>query len=157
MNAGFPTKAIALLFFCVLALYFGVFQGIEFLRHRKGAWVIDFQTASDGSPALNVSQPALGLSNFTLVVRGETMTNAAGQVSFDRVLRPVPFGRVIYEDLTFLPGVLTFDLYGHEVELLPRFLVADKQQIPWQSGASIDLWPTNKPAVPPQPPTSRRR
>ena len=157
MNSGFPIKPVALLFVCVCALYFGVFHGLEFLRHRKGAWVIDFQTASDGSPALKVSQTALGLSNFTLVLRGEPMTNQPGQVWFDRVRRPVPFGRVIYEDLTFLPGVITFDLYGHEIELLPRMLVANKQQIPWHSGDSVDLWPSNKPAQPPQPPTNRRR
>jgi hypothetical protein len=63
---------------------------------------------------------------------------------------------VIYEDLTFLPGVVTFDLFGHEVELLPRALIANKKQVPWKSGVTIDLWPTNKPAEPPRPPKARR-
>jgi hypothetical protein len=64
---------------------------------------------------------------------------------------------VIYEDLTFLPGVVTFDLLGHEVELLPRALVVNKKLVEWQSGMTVDLWPTNKPAEPPQPPKHPRR
>jgi hypothetical protein len=53
--------------------------------------------------------------------------------------------------------VVTFDLFGHEIELLPRALIVNKRSIPWQSGATIDLWPTNKPAVPPHPPKVRKR
>lgn len=153
MNAGF--KSMALLFVGVLAAYLGCFYGLEHLRHRKGAWVGDFHAAPDGAPELVVSQDWLGVTNVTLRLAGEKMTNGGGRVVFDRVKQPVPFGRVIYEDLTFLPGVITFDLYGHEVELVPRLLVADRRQLPWQSEQTIELWPSNKPAIPPHPPKTR--
>jgi hypothetical protein len=42
-------------------------------------------------------------------------------------------------------------LFGHEIELMPRVLVVNKTEIPWRSGATIDIWPTNKPAEPPKP------
>ena len=81
-----------------------------------------------------------------------TATNALPQtVLFDRPRKPAPFGKVIYEDLTQLPGVVTFDLFGHEIELLPRVLVVNKRQIKWNSQASIELWPTNKLPQPPKP------
>ena len=156
MNSGFSIKTIAWLFLAVLALYLGCFYGLEHLRHRHGGWVVDFQATAQGFPALVVSQPHASLTNLTLVLRGEQMTNGPGHVAFDRVKQPVPFGRVLYEDLTFLPGVVTLDLYVHEVELLPRVLIANKREIPWQSWATIDLWPSNKPATPPQPPKARR-
>lgn len=157
MKSGFTAKSIALLFGAVLVLYVAVFFAIERARHHKGPWEVDFQTYSDGSPVLIVSQAKLGLSDVKIVAHGETPSNAVGQVSFDQVKRPVPFGKVIYEDLTFLPGVVTFDLFGHEIELLPRTLIADKKLVPWKSGSTIDLWPTNKPAEPPHPPKGRSR
>jgi hypothetical protein len=157
MKSGFTAKAIALLFGTVLVLYVVVFFAIERARHHKGPWEVDFQTYADGSPVLIVSQPKLGLSDMKIVAHGETPSNAVGRVSFDQVKRPVPFGKVIYEDLTFLPGVVTFDLFGHEIELLPRALIADKKLVAWKSGATIDLWPTNKPAEPPHPPKARSR
>jgi hypothetical protein len=157
MNSGFGPKTVVLLFAAVLALYLILFYGIEQIRRRKGGWVVDFQGGPGGTPALVVSQGSLAVSNITLLFHGESLTNSSGQVRFDRVQRPLPFGRVIYEDLTFLPGVVTFDLFGHEIELVPRVLVADKREIPWQSGSTIDLWPTNKPATPPHPPKSRGR
>ena len=43
----------------------------------------------------------------------------------------VPFGKCIYQDLMFLPGVVTMNLLGHEIELMPRTLVIDKKEIPW--------------------------
>jgi len=133
-----------------------VFFGIERARQHKGPWDVDFQTNAEGSPMLIVSQAKLGLSDVRIVAHGENASNAIGRVSFDQVKRPVPFGKVIYEDLTFLPGVVTLDLFGHEIELLPRSLIANKKQVAWKSGVTVDLWPTNKPAEPPQPPKARR-
>ena len=152
MKSAITPKSIALLFPVVLVLYFVVFYGIEHVRHRQGPWEVDFQMNTQGVPRLVVSQPRLGIDRMQILFHGEIATNATGHVAFDRVQRPVPFGKVIYEDLTFLPGVVTFDLFGHEIELLPRVLIANKQEIRWRSGATLDLWPTNKLAQPPMPP-----
>jgi len=157
MKSGLNAKTVALIFLVVLGLYFLLFTGIERSRHTDGPWEVEFQTSANGDATLVVSQEHLKISDAKIVVHGEQVTNAPGPVAFDRVKLPVPFGRVIYEDLTFLPGVVTFDLLGHEVELLPRALVVNKKLIPWQSGMTVDLWPTNKPSEPPQPPKGRKR
>ena len=162
MKSGITPRSLILLFPVVLVLYFGVFYGLEHLRQRRGPWEVEFTSTPQGEPMLVVNQSALGVRDLKLVFRGERATNEPGRVRFDRVQRPVPFGRVIYEDLTFLPGVVTFDLFGHEVELLPRVLIANKREIPWPAGAQdssaiIDFWPTNKPAQPPSPPKKRPR
>ena len=153
--AGLTPKSIAVVFVVVVILYFASFWGIEKLRQHRGPWVVAFGSNSQGEPTLTVSQTARGLSEVRLVVHGESITNPPVTVRFDRVLQAVPFGTVIYEDLTFLPGVVTFDLFGHEVELLPRVLVVNKHEVPWQQGAVVDLWPTNKPAIPPQRPNRK--
>ena len=157
MNSSFTAKTVVLLFVAVLALYLVVFYGIERARQHKGPWEVEFLTDAQGSPAVVVSQAALALGKVTIVFHGESSTNPASRVRFDRVLQPVPFGKVIYEDLTFLPGVVTFDLFGHEIEVLPRALVVNKKLVQWRSGMSVDLWPTNKPAEPPHPPKVRDR
>ena len=157
MNSGFSVKPLVALFLAVAALYFGAFYGLEYARHRKGPWEVVFQTDVQGNPTLSITQPALGLRDVKIIVHEDKATNSITRVSFDRPLQPVPFGKVIYEDLTFLPGVVTFDLFGHEVELLPRSLIANKRQIPWKSGTTLELWPTNKSAEPPRPPRGRKR
>jgi hypothetical protein len=157
MKSGFPYKPVTLLFLIVLGIYLAVFYGFEMVRHRKGPWEVDFRTNAQGSALIRVSQPRLGLKDVQITFHGEDARNASGRVAFDRVRTPVPFGKVIYEDLTFLPGVVTFDLFGHEVEILPRALIVNKEQIPWRSGAEIDLWPTNKLAEPPRPPKKGAR
>jgi hypothetical protein len=156
-KSGPGAGTVVLLFAVVLGLYLVVFSVIERARQHKGPWEVGFQSNADGSPLLIVSQAKLGLGDVRIVFHGENATNAAGHVSFNQVKRPVPFGRVIYEDLTFLPGVVTFDLFGHEIELLPRTLIADKKLVEWKSGSTVDLWPTNKPAEPPHPPKARSR
>ncbi|MEY2408156.1 MAG: hypothetical protein QOF48_826 [Verrucomicrobiota bacterium] len=154
-SAGLTPKSVLITFVVVGVLYFAAFWGIERFRQHRGPWEITFSDNAQGEAVLSVSQRALKISGVQLIVHGEHATNAPGSVRFDRVLMPVPFGRVIYEDLTFLPGVVTFDLFGHEVELLPRVLIVNKKEVPWQSGIVVDLWPTNKPAEPPQPPKQR--
>lgn len=157
MSSSLSIKTVVLLFVAVLAAYCAVFLGIERTRTHKGPWEAEFQHDPQGLPTLSISQTNLGLSGVRIVFHGESVTNEGGRVLFDRVKQPAPFGQVIYEDLTFLPGVVTFDLFGHEIEVLPRVLIVNKRQVPWQSGLTIDLWPTNKPAEPPHPPRIESR
>ena len=63
----------------------------------------------------------------------------------------MPFGRVKFEDLTYLPGTVTFDFFGHEIELIPRTLYINRKPRPWQSNAIISLTPADKPAGLPEP------
>jgi len=154
MKSAITPKSIAISFVVVLVLYIAAFNGIEGCRHRKGAWDVAFLTDASGNPSIVVYQLALNISSVELVFSGERIaqTNLSERVLFDRPLKPVPFGKVIYEDLTVLPGVVTFDLFGHEVELLPRVLFVNKKEIPWKSDTTVELSETNKPAVPPKPP-----
>lgn len=156
MKSGLTVKKVALLFAAVLAVYFALFVAIEKSRLAKGPWRVEFQAAAGGDATLVVAQPYLNITNARVIVHGESVTNTSAQVIFERVKQPVPFGEIIFEDLTFLPGVVTFNLLGHEVELMPRALVVNKKLVPWQPGMTVELWPTNKPAKPPHPPKVRR-
>ena len=153
MKGPITPKTIAIWFFVVLALYLGVFYGFEFWRNRRGGWEVDFVSDAKGDPSVVIFQPRLDLSSVEILFPGEKVeaTNLSKRVSFDRPFNKVLFGRVLYEDLTVLPGVVTFDLFGHEIELLPRTLIANKKEIPWKSESVIELFPTNKLASPPKP------
>ena len=45
----------------------------------------------------------------------------------------LPFGQLTYRDPTFLPGVVTLQVFGSTVECLPRTLVINQQEIEWNS------------------------
>lgn len=153
MKTGFSARSIILLFLAVLGLYIAVFYGIEYARQRKGAWEVNFLTDSQGNPSIVVYQPRLNISSLEVVFAGEKVgrTNLSERVIFNRPKKPVPFGKVIYEDLTFLPGVVTFDFFGHELELLPRVMIVNKREVPWKSDSVVELAATNKLPTAPKP------
>jgi len=151
MKTTFPWKQTLALFVAVLLAYLAVFQTIEWLRHRKGSWEVHFVTDAQGRPSMEVTEAYLKISTRLVFPDEKPVgTNVSETVRFDRPKKPVPFGKVIYEDLTFLPGVVTFDLFRHEVELLPRVLYVNKREIKWTT-AQVELWSTNKPPTPPKP------
>ena len=131
-----------------LALYAAFFTLDQYLRHRKGAWEVTFSTNSAGWASIEVRQPALKIHE-QIVFDSERPTNSmiAGMITFDRPSKIVPFGKVKFEDLTYLPGSVAFDFFGHEVELLPRTLYLNKREIPW-TGAVHQLMPNEK--LPPE-------
>lgn len=150
MKTTFPWKQTLVLFVAVLLAYLAVFRIIEWLRNRKGPWEVHFATDTQGRPSLDIQQNHLKISAQIAFPDEHLKNNVSETVRFDRPHKAVPFGKVIYEDLTFLPGVVTFDLFGHEVELLPRVLYINKKEIRWTE-AHIELWSTNKPPIPPKP------
>ena len=156
MASDIKLKSVGLVFVVVLALYAAVFAGIEYRRHKNGPWEVEFVTDAAGQPAIWIAQAHLGIGAVEVIFAGERVaqTNLQERVRFERVLRPLPFGKRIFEDLTFLPGTETYDFFGHEVELLPRVLIVNRREIPWQSGRRLELRPTEK--LPPRPPAKKK-
>lgn len=146
---GFP-KSLIWVGFVICGLYFVVFYGIEGCRKSKGPWRVTF-TTNEAGPVIEVSQPRLNLG-AVIKFPGEAApaTNYPQTVAFDRPKKLPTFGRVIYEDLMQLPGVVTFDLFGHEIELLPRTLIVNRTAVPWHPHPALELSPTNKPPVAPK-------
>ena len=131
-----------------LVIYFGGFYGVEYLRYRKGPWEVQF-SSTNGTAALVVNQPALGISDVAIVLNEERVapgfTNSIETYTEPReVPFPVPHGRVVYVDMTFLPGTVTYDLQGHAIELLPRALLINGREYEWKPGLSVELDPSDK-------------
>ena len=169
-----PAKHFILAFLLALVGYVFFYQTIEHRRTRKGPWQVTFTSDTAGAPAIVIAQTRLAITNVQISFPGETLpiTNAAGAVAFDHgrpespatnrqsvvttllfaqprpVPYEVPFGKCVFMDTTFMPGTVTFDLFGHEIELLPRALIIDRQDHPWQPDATIPL--PRAPAAPGQ-------
>ncbi len=128
-------------FVFALLLYLVGFGLIEHYRNVKGPWRVSFRADSQGQPSISVSHPQLNISNVTLVFQGEQISNITSEatVHFDQPKTNVPFGKVLFLDTTFLPGTVTLDLFGHEVELRPRTMVVDLREVAWKSEATIKL------------------
>jgi hypothetical protein len=162
MKRDNPARHFIIAFVIALVGYVLVYHFIENRRTRKGPWQVTFTSDSAGTPAIVINQPALSISNVQIQFPGGIanhqllITNYQSPITlhFNQpkpVPYDVPFGKCVFMDTTFQPGTLTFQLFGHEIELLPRTLVLDRQEHGWQSGEIIVLTalpPTNAPARP---------
>jgi len=138
-----PARHFLLAFVIALILYAIVYRAIEHRRVRKGPWQVTFTSTAAGAPALVINQPALKIANVQVVFDGQSAPPSAPSTLVFGQPRPVPydvpFGKCLFMDTTFLPGTVSFALLGHEVELLPRVLVIDRQEHPWQSGTTLRI------------------
>jgi len=142
-----PAKHFIVAFLLALVGYIFFYQTIEHQRTRKGPWQVSFTQGTAGAPTLIIVQPKLAITNVQISFPGETLpvTNSQPTITtlFFAQPRPVPydvpFGKCVFIDTTFLPGTITFDLFGHEIELLPRALIIDCEEHRWQPNATIPL------------------
>jgi hypothetical protein len=141
-----PAKHFILAFLLALVGYVLFYQSIEHRRTRKGPWQVTFIPSAAGAPAIVINQPKLGITNVQIRFAGAptSATNRPVTLTFGQP-RPVPFevsfGKCIFMDTTFLPGTVVFELFDHEVELLPRVLVIDAQERAWQPDGTLTLQP----------------
>lgn len=149
----------AAIVFCIAVVGYALFFFADsFLRTRKGPWEVTF-FATNATPAIEVNQQNLGIRAVKIIFEGETATNQSVRtLVFRQPKQPLPFGKAKFEDLTYLPGSVAFDFFGHEVELLPRTLYLNKKEFRWESGKELRLLPTEK--LPPEKfydPVARKR
>src|SRR5262245_44946186 len=88
-----PPRALVAWFFVVLVLYLIAFNLFEYFNHRKGPWVVRFESDASGRPQIVVSQSALQFTNLSIVFPDEKTggSNLPQQVVFDQPRLPVPF------------------------------------------------------------------
>jgi hypothetical protein len=167
MQSKGPVKHFILAFMLALVGYAAFYQGIEHWRARKGPWRVTFTHRSAHAPVMTIDQPGLAITNVQIVFVGENLpaprkpgvfpadptrpnspiTDHASPSTTLRFAQPhsvpydVPFGRCVFLDLMSLPGTVAFELFGHEIQLLPRVLIVDRQEYPWRPDATITLSP----------------
>ena len=137
-------KHFLLAFLLALAGYALFYAGLQHLRTRRGPWQVTFTNTLAGAASMVIDQPRLGITSVQVnfVDQPLALSNSAGRWVFAEpraVPHEVPFGKCLFMDTTFLPGTVAFQLFGHEIELLPRVLVIDHQEQAWRSGATFEL------------------
>jgi hypothetical protein len=133
-------KHFALALVIAVALYIVSFGWIQHRRTFKGPWEITFATDAAGRPALDIAQATLKISQeIDFPSQRIAPIHPDRTVRFDEAVTNLPFGEMIFQDPTFLPGTVTMRLFGHEIELLPRVLIIDKKEVPWRAGQPIKL------------------
>ncbi len=137
---GLP-KILGIGFVLAVALYAASFAWIQHKRDHKGPWLVVFCTSPEGDPFLLVSQTHLKIDNQRISFADHPISypNMVRAIYFDGPRTNVPFGQVVFQDPTFLPGTITFDFWGHRVELMPRTMVINQAEIPWHSRSNIVL------------------
>jgi hypothetical protein len=140
VDMRFPIRTALILFAILIPAYLLVFYGIEGTRTASQPWRLTFIVDSNQIPSLRIQQPDLRVNAVVVRFPDERATNAPSEttVVLDRPQPALPFGTRISEDLMFLPGVETLDLFGHEVEIAPRVLVLNRREIQWTSNLAID-------------------
>jgi hypothetical protein len=122
--------------------YAAAFSWLENRRRSKGPWEITF-TRMDDAPALVVHHTRLGLTNIAIVFPEASATPIAPQtVRFEHgQVAPLelPFGRCVFMDTAFLPGTVACEVFGHEIQIMPRVLTIDRAERPWRAGEKIFL------------------
>jgi hypothetical protein len=135
-------RHVLITFAIAVALYAVFYSAIEHRRVRQGPWHVTFTTNTAGAPAIVINQPALAITNVQIAFSGQPIpANPGATLTFDQPRQfpyDVPYGKVIFMDTTFLPGSVVLNLFGHEIELLPRTLIIDQEEHPWQSHSVIE-------------------
>ncbi len=151
------TRHLLIVGVVALILYAAGFALDQHRRTRRGPWEVSFTREPTGDPTLVIRQPRLGIQDVKIVFAGESASYRVDTVAFDRPAKPLPFGRVKFDDLTVLPGTVTIEFAGHEVELLPRTLYLNRRPRPWENGVTIILKPGDKLPEVAEPATGRGR
>jgi hypothetical protein len=121
-------------FLLALVLYTGAYFFIEHRRVARQPWSITFEQSSN-APALVIAQPDLRIQTRIAFDGLPLSSNQPEQVIVFKQPRAVPFdvpfGKCIFLDTTFLPGTVTLQCFGHELEMIPRVLIIDHREISW--------------------------
>ncbi len=141
-------RHIIIPFSIAIVVYIVFYTAIEHRRTAKGPWRVTFASNGNHQAVLTIDQPALGITNAGIVIEDSaSVSDTSSEVLTFAQPKPVPydapFGKCIFMDTTFLPGTLVLEMFGHEIQLLPRTLLIDRKEQGWHSDTIIRISGTN--------------
>lgn len=98
---------------------------------------------ADGTPFVRLEHHRLLPDHpLTLVFPGEKAPERFTNAPYMRIFRDpntndLPYGPVEFADVTFLPGTIAFDAFGHLIELVPRILYLDGKEVAWNDQTNL--------------------
>ncbi|MDB6131068.1 MAG: hypothetical protein JWM04_2175 [Verrucomicrobiales bacterium] len=128
-----------ILFFSIAAIYLGTFYALEWKRGSNGPWEVTYSVDKTGAPTVLVHNSKLKIDQLLIFTNTTVTMDSPIKLDYSQPSTNTPFGKIIYQDATFLPGVLTYQLFGHEIEFLPRTLAVDRKEVPWMRDAVVYL------------------
>jgi hypothetical protein len=141
-------RHVAIPFGIAVLVYVIFYTYIENRRTHNGPWRVTFTNDVAGAPTLVINQPKLAITNLQITFDGETNSTGTNALLVLDTPKPVPydipFGKCVFMDTTFLPGTIVFDLFGHEIQLIPRVLTIDHTEMPWRSYTILTVSKTNE-------------
>ena len=133
-------------FLLAIGLYVVAFWLIESRRVANTPWTVSFEVDSAGYARIEIHQQSLGLEpveiRFTSPVTN--IPTPRTEVLFKDpkpVPRAMPVGQCLFEDLTFLPGTVTLNVAGVDIQMLPRVLTLGTNEIPWRKARIVQVEP----------------
>ena len=136
-------------------VYFGFYSFDQWMRKKDGPWEVTFDKDANGTPILIINWAARDYSNCTVLFHGDSVPEGfelvkTNYVDPSHLPLKVPFGEWFFADLTYLPGTVTYNFFAedanasskgrrHEIELLPRGLVVNREEYPWKAGMQIEV------------------
>lgn len=138
------SRHLLIAFILALLLYVVGYSVIEGRRTRHTPWQVAFRPETNThSLLLTITQESLqiGPAQVRIHLRPDQALPAAETLSFGEV-RPVPFpvpgGRCVFHDATFLPGSVALEIGGVPVQLLPRTLTVGTNELLWDQAALVE-------------------
>jgi hypothetical protein len=132
-------KHVGVALLIAVVFYFVTYTWIEHRRVVHGPWEIRFSSDTAGVPSLSISETELNISKTVRFTGGKTKPNISKSVEFRLETPELPFGEIVFQDPTFLPGTLSMHLFDHKVELVPRVLFIDGKEYPWNSTNEVEV------------------
>ena len=141
-----PARHFILAFIIAAVGYFALYQLDSYLRLHRGAWQVTFAREASGAPSLTINEPKLGIANVRIVLAGETVPAEKLPVTVvcDQPFLSLPFGELAFHDVTYLPGTIVLNAFGHGIQLIPHALTIDRSEVAWESGKTYQLEAANK-------------
>ncbi len=135
-------KHLVIAFVAALGLYIVGFAWIEHRRSKLGPWEVSFIKEPESSPVLRIGQPGLSITNVEIQLGCQPTNILATNVHLrfepgQPVPFPVPFGQCVFMDPTFLPGTVTLEVLGQEIQMLPRTLMVNGREHAWKPGLRV--------------------
>jgi hypothetical protein len=146
-----PPAAKKLFFFFIatLFLYVTIYGACQAMRVKGGPWNLTYALGEDQVPELRIEHPKrLGSLPVILRFPGETPERTdlpITAVFSSPITNNMPFGPVLFVDTTLLPGTVAVNCFGHVIELVPRTLFLNFQEVPWVAGTQMVLSQESKP------------
>lgn len=109
-----------------------IFAILTFTIRSGNPWIACYDLDNNGHMVIKITNQEIARVGVSIYFKTDIKNFKKTNIKFNKTIKNIPFGNIIHQDITTLPGRVQFTFQDNHIEMMESKLVVNYENYKWR-------------------------